>query len=207
VLLGTLIAALLGAACAVPGLSSPSGPAAVPAGQPESVQVLNVIPTETPFPVQEAPTPPTGPVPTALTVDRTPVAPDLPKLSPPPTATLISSAAAAATANAATVTASIANAAATATALPMQDIRIQDFAFSPPTLTIPPGTTVRWVNLDPSVHQVTGPDFDSGRMPRGQSWAAKMEKQGKFDYICSIHPTMKAQIVVTEPSVAERFSS
>jgi plastocyanin len=35
------------------------------------------------------------------------------------------------------------------------DVRIQDFVFSPATLTVKVGTTVRWTNYGPSPHTVT----------------------------------------------------
>ncbi len=162
-------------------------------------------PTVAPAPAPATATP--GPIPTALPVRATPLAPGLPDLPLPPSPTLIPAAAAAATAAMATAAASTTAAAATATALPAQVIHIQNFAFDPPTLTVPAGTTVIWQNSDAATHQITGPGFDSGWLYSSQYWATRLGREGTYDYSCSFHPTMHGQIVVTPPTIAERIAS
>ena len=199
------------AACAVPGSVGTTGGAAQTAGEagvPAAQQIVGVVPTGTPEPVQQRNTGGGGPPSVVLPLEGAPLRPDVPALPPPfPTATLAPGPAAAATRNAATAIAGATSIAGTATALPAQNIVIQDFAFSPSTLTIRPGQTVIWRNLDISMHQITGGDFDSGRLYKGQYWAVKHEKPGVFSYFCTIHPSMQAQITVTQPSGAQTFSS
>lgn len=149
---------------------------------------------------QDAPAPALAPLPPDTTaLAATPAV--------PPAPTLIPQAALAATANAATAVARQSRVAATATAVPTQQIAVQSFTFTPQTITVPPGTTVVWRNLDAATHQVAGSDFDSGRIPSGQYWAMQFLRPGTFDYVCSIHPTMRGQIVVSPTSAAQQFSS
>lgn len=78
-------------------------------------------------------------------------------------------------------------------------VTIKSFAFNPSTLTVSAGTTVTWTNEDPTIHTVTsdsGNELDSGQIPSGQSYSHKFNTSGTFSYHCSIHTSMKAQIVV-----------
>jgi len=77
-------------------------------------------------------------------------------------------------------------------------VSIKNFAFSPDTLNISVGTTVTWTNNDSTTHTVTADDgsFDSGNLDSGKSFTFTFKKAGTFTYHCSIHPNMKATIVV-----------
>jgi plastocyanin len=79
------------------------------------------------------------------------------------------------------------------------EVSIANFAFSPDTLTVKAGTTVMWTNHDTTAHTVTADDksFDSGNLQPGQSFSFMFTQAGTFSYHCSIHPNMKATIVVT----------
>ena len=78
-------------------------------------------------------------------------------------------------------------------------VAIQDFAFAPQVLEVPVGTTVTWINNDPSQHTATASDgsFDSGVLAQGGTFSFTFETPGTYDYICSLHPNMTGQIVVT----------
>jgi len=78
-------------------------------------------------------------------------------------------------------------------------ISIVDFAFDQPTLEIPVGTTVEWVNDDTFDHDVTSGDgsFVSETLAPGDTFTFTFTAAGDFPYICSIHPQMTANIVVT----------
>lgn len=76
-------------------------------------------------------------------------------------------------------------------------VTISNFQFTPATLTVPVGTTVRWVNQGPSIHSVVGDGFTSDVLPVGQGFAFTFNQTGTFNYACGIHPFMKAAIVVT----------
>lgn len=86
--------------------------------------------------------------------------------------------------------------------------------YSPTTLTIEPGTEVRWTNLDPEGHTVTSggpllpdqqpvPDgaqpFDSGRLTDGETFAHVFEVEGNYAYYCQYHTQMVGTIRVGEP--------
>jgi len=76
-------------------------------------------------------------------------------------------------------------------------IVIDGTAFAPATVTVERGDRVTWVNKDPFPHTATAKGtFDSGSIAAGASWTWVASKAGTFDYICTLHPTMKAQLVV-----------
>jgi len=77
------------------------------------------------------------------------------------------------------------------------------FAFSPATLTIKAGTTVTWKNTTAVGHTVTSDDgksFDSGTAnpiaAQSGTFSFTFKTPGTFAYHCSIHPFMKATIIV-----------
>ena len=77
------------------------------------------------------------------------------------------------------------------------------FAFSPATLTIKAGTTVVWKNTTQVAHTVTSDDgksFDSGSSnpiaPQSGTYSFKFATPGTYAYHCTIHPFMKATIIV-----------
>jgi plastocyanin len=78
-------------------------------------------------------------------------------------------------------------------------VSISGFAFEPPTLEVPIGTRVSWVNDDPADHTVTSDDgsFDSGTISPGGGFAVRLEEPGDYPYRCSIHPEMRGTVVVT----------
>jgi len=85
-----------------------------------------------------------------------------------------------------------------ATAAPQQaSVTIKDFEFTPATATIKVGGTVTWTNNGPSTHTVTGDGgIDSGDLSKGKTYSKTFDKEGTFNYHCSIHPSMTAQVIV-----------
>lgn len=75
-------------------------------------------------------------------------------------------------------------------------VSIKNFAFDPATLNVSVGSTVTWTNNDSTAHHIKGGNFESSDMANGQSYSFKFTSAGTFDYICSIHPSMKGQIIV-----------
>ena len=73
--------------------------------------------------------------------------------------------------------------------------------FQPPTMTVPPGTTVRWMNMGRNPHTVTADDksFDSGDIAAGQSWSHKFDKPGTYKYHCTHHQGMTGTLIVGTP--------
>lgn len=75
-------------------------------------------------------------------------------------------------------------------------VTIKDFAYSPETLTVAVGTTVTWINDDGSNHFVAFPDEKSGRLKMGALYTRTFDSPGVYEYVCTLHPTMKGKIVV-----------
>jgi plastocyanin len=79
-------------------------------------------------------------------------------------------------------------------------VNIQNFAFSPPTITISAGTTVVWSNKDSTDHAPVSDTgaWDAGDVPGGtNSPGIVFSTPGTFPYHCAIHPDMLGTIVVT----------
>lgn len=89
------------------------------------------------------------------------------------------------------------------------DVEMINTAFSPETITIRVGQTVRWTNLDFLVHTVTsgspgamdaGSVFESGNLARNQLFSRTFTEPGDFIYFCEFHPfDMRDAHVVVEP--------
>jgi plastocyanin len=76
-------------------------------------------------------------------------------------------------------------------------VTIDAFEFKPATLTVKQGDSVVWRNADPVPHSATAKGtFDSGPLATGASWRYTATKKGRFDYVCTLHPTMKGVLVV-----------
>jgi plastocyanin len=82
------------------------------------------------------------------------------------------------------------------TTVSSNNINIQNFAFSPETLTVTKGTTVTWINNDSAPHQIKSATFNSGQLGKGQSFSFTFNDVGAFDYSCAIHPSMLGKIIV-----------
>ena len=79
---------------------------------------------------------------------------------------------------------------------------MKNLAFSPASVTAKVGQTVQWTNQDTPPHNifyVSGPKFTSSpTLNTGGQFKLKLTQPGTIHYICSIHPFMKATIVVTK---------
>jgi|SRR5690349_19473700 plastocyanin len=82
-----------------------------------------------------------------------------------------------------------------------QTVSIKEFMFSPVSITVAPGTTVRWKNLDGEPHTIRSVDatFRSNALDQNDSFTFKFDKPGTYRYVCSIHPQMVGTIVVKSP--------
>lgn len=81
---------------------------------------------------------------------------------------------------------------------PVADVAIVDLSFQPATLTIKPGTTVRFTNNDGFGHTVTATDnsYTSGTIASGTSYTHWYDTAGSYTYHCTIHSRMTGTIVV-----------
>lgn len=89
--------------------------------------------------------------------------------------------------------------AAAGPAVATNKVTIQNFAFSPESVTVPVGTTVTWTNADSEAHTVTAKDntFHSPTMDTGATFQYTFTKPGTYPYLCTIHPFMLGTVVVT----------
>jgi plastocyanin len=77
-------------------------------------------------------------------------------------------------------------------------IVISNFAFSPPTLHVAPGTTIAVTNHDGVAHTLTADDksFDTGDLAGGAKGTITIKSPGKYAYHCDIHNYMTGVIEV-----------
>jgi plastocyanin len=79
---------------------------------------------------------------------------------------------------------------------------MQNLAFSPSVVHASVGQSVVWTNEDAAPHNVTyvsGPKFSSSRpeLKRFSQFQLRLTEPGTIRYYCTIHPWMKASIVVS----------
>ncbi len=77
-------------------------------------------------------------------------------------------------------------------------VTIDNFSFTPGGLTIPAGTTVTWVNKDDVPHTVVSTDgkFKSQALDTDEQFSFTFKDAGTYEYYCSVHPKMTAEVVV-----------
>ena len=88
-------------------------------------------------------------------------------------------------------------------------------AYQPNPVYIKEGQTIIWINNDNNIHTVTQKNyqsftnnfgntlgFNSGILNKGQSFAQLFNKEGTYNYYCTIHPWMVGQVIVSENSIS-----
>lgn len=77
-------------------------------------------------------------------------------------------------------------------------VTIDNFTFAPERLVVAPGTTVTWINRDDIPHTVVAADktFRSAALDTDDRFAFTFVTPGTVAYFCSLHPHMRATIVV-----------
>ena len=77
-------------------------------------------------------------------------------------------------------------------------VKIDNFTFSPARLVVKAGTTVVWENVDDIPHTVAATDrsFKSKALDTNDKFSFTFTTPGTFEYFCSLHPHMKATLVV-----------
>jgi plastocyanin len=80
------------------------------------------------------------------------------------------------------------------------EVRIDNFAFAPRSLTVAAGTKVTWVNRDDVPHTATSSAkpraFDSRTLDTDDRFSHTFTTPGVYDYFCAVHPNMTGQIIV-----------
>jgi plastocyanin len=79
-----------------------------------------------------------------------------------------------------------------------QTVTIEGMKFQPASVTVKSGDAVVWQNKDVVPHTATAAGkFDSKNIDGGgRSWTWTAGAKGRYDYVCTYHPGMKATVVV-----------
>jgi plastocyanin len=77
-------------------------------------------------------------------------------------------------------------------------VTVQDFSFTPSSVTINVGDTVTWHNSGQAPHNASADDgsFRTPDLNNGQSASHTFDSAGTFSYICTIHPNMHGTVRV-----------
>ena len=75
-------------------------------------------------------------------------------------------------------------------------VGIADFLFDPATVQVEKGATVTWVNTGAQDHTVKGPGFESNPIKTGAAFDHRFDENGRFPYVCTLHPRMRGAVVV-----------
>ncbi len=78
------------------------------------------------------------------------------------------------------------------------EVRIDNFSFSPKSITVKAGATVTWANQDDIPHNVVSTEkkFASPVLDTDQKFSFTFREPGSYPYYCKIHPMMTGAIVV-----------
>jgi plastocyanin len=76
-------------------------------------------------------------------------------------------------------------------------VTIEGMQFQPTALVVQRGDKVVWHNKDLVPHTATAKGrFDSGSIGPDRRWTWTALSAGRYDYVCTFHPGMKAGMVV-----------
>lgn len=85
-------------------------------------------------------------------------------------------------------------------------VQMVNYAFAPASITVNEGDTITWTNQDTAPHTVTttsGPQsLNSPYLSKGQSWSYTFSSPGTYEYYCTVHPDMRARVIVQAPAPA-----
>jgi len=84
------------------------------------------------------------------------------------------------------------------------EVKIEATQFSTPEVRVKVGQTVKWVNVDGATHNVHfrrgpakgAPNAQGRTLNEGDVYAVKFAQAGAYDYIDTLHSTMKGKVVV-----------
>jgi plastocyanin len=82
--------------------------------------------------------------------------------------------------------------------IPGSAVTIDNFTFGPQLIKVKTGDIVTWTNHDDIPHTVrsTTAAFKSNALDTDEKFSFTFAAPGKYDYFCSLHPTMTGSIVV-----------
>ena len=78
-------------------------------------------------------------------------------------------------------------------------VTVDNFTFTPASLTVKAGTKVMFVNHDDIPHSIvcTALKMRSKALDTDQSFEFTFAAAGDYDYFCGLHPHMKGKIIVS----------
>jgi plastocyanin len=85
------------------------------------------------------------------------------------------------------------------------EVKIDDYIYGPLRISIAAGTKVTFTNSGAQPHNATSSDgggWDTGLLAKGESASVTFNRPGTYTYICTPHPSMIGQIIVTGQAVA-----
>jgi plastocyanin len=83
-------------------------------------------------------------------------------------------------------------------------VKMIDYAFNPARITVSAGTKVTFTNQGSQLHNAAGADaggWDTGLLSGSEAGSVTFNKPGTYSYICTPHPFMIGQVIVTGPEV------
>jgi len=76
-------------------------------------------------------------------------------------------------------------------------VKISNFTFNPPQITVKAGTTVTWTNEDDIPHTIVSPpSIRSKALDSEDKFSFTFTTPGSYNYFCGLHPHMTGTIVV-----------
>jgi hypothetical protein len=84
-------------------------------------------------------------------------------------------------------------------AAPPEQVALHDHSVSRPSLVVPAGTTVEWINADTDAHHLlrrAGDGEISMPLAPGEHDAVTYDAPGTYTYYCAIHPGMQGAVTV-----------
>jgi plastocyanin len=78
------------------------------------------------------------------------------------------------------------------------EVKIDNFTFQAPSITITVGTQVTWINRDDMPHAIASDDklFKSKALDTDEKFSFTFATPGTYHYFCSIHPKMIGEVIV-----------
>lgn len=78
------------------------------------------------------------------------------------------------------------------------EIKIDNFSFTPPMLTVQAGTKVTWTNRDDIPHNIVSSEqkFKSKPLDTDDNYSFTFTEPGMYQYFCGLHPKMVGKVVV-----------
>jgi plastocyanin len=86
-------------------------------------------------------------------------------------------------------------------------VTIAQYAYNSASVTVRVGDSITWMNHDQAQHDVVTTSapaaFQSPLLANGQSWTFQFTQPGTYSYYCSVHPDMRAEVVVLPADTPE----